>query len=836
MNRPVIFIISLASVFLLSGTVLYGEDSQVEKRIDDLIKKMSINDKVKLIAGNEMETYDLANLGIPKLKMDDGPVGVARVGPVTAFPSSICMAAAWDPDAVYKMSTALAEELKAKDKNMSLAPCVNIHRVPMGGRNFESYGEDPYLSSRLVVAYVKGLQDNKVVATVKHYACNNQEWDRGTIDVIVDERALREIYLPAFEAAVKEGGSWSVMCSYNKINGYHASENDHLLNDILKKEWGFKGFVVSDWGATHSTVNAANYGLDLEMPKGDNFNAKLVTAVKDGQVKESVIDDKVRRILRAMFWLGLFDANPAPVHANLNTLEHKQVALQVSREGIVLLKNSGGILPIDINKVKSIAVIGPNAAINRFGGGGSSEVTPAYTVSPLDGLKKKLGNKVTINYALGCKLDGETTPLESSAVSTVFEGKKVNGLLGEYFNNQQLSGAPVLSRVDKQVNFNWGEAAPANGVPKDHFSVRWTAKLTPPKTGAYELSIRSDDGSRLFIDGKEIINSWQDHGEETKSTSATLEAGKEYDLRVEFYENTGNAVCKLGWDIPTELADQAAEVAKKSDIAIVFIGLTGHIESENFDRKDMNLPDNQNELVKKVTAANKNTIVVLNTGAPVNMNDWVDSVPALIEMWYPGQEGGNAIADVLLGDYNPSGKLPMTFPLKWEDCPAYSNYPEKDGKVVYAEGIFVGYRHFDKKGMKVLFPFGHGLSYSTFEYSNLTITPGTAQGGKIDLEVSFDLKNTSQRAGAEVAQLYIKEVAPDVERPVKELKGFKRVELKPGETLKVTFKLDKRSLAYYDVDKKDWTAKPGQFEVLVGSSSRDIKLKGTFTLQNGKLI
>ncbi len=828
--------VSLVSVFLLSGTILYGEDLQVEKKIDELINKMTLSEKVTLIGGNGMETYTIGRLGIPKLKMDDGPVGVARAGPVTAFPSAVCMAATWDPDVAYKMSTALSEELKAKDKNMSLAPCVNIHRIPMGGRNFESYGEDPYLSSRLVVAYVKGLQDNKVVATVKHYACNNQEWERGTIDVIIDERALREIYLPAFEAAVKEGGSWSVMCSYNKINGYHASENDHLLNDILKKEWGFKGFVVSDWGATHSTVNAANYGLDLEMPKGDNFNASLVTAVKNGQVKESVIDDKVRRILRAMFWLGLFDANPAPVHGNLNTLEHKQVALQISREGIVLLKNSGGILPIDINKVKSIAVIGPNAAINRFGGGGSSEVTPAYTVSPLEGLKKKLGDKVAINYALGCKLDGETTPIESSAVYTVFDGKKVNGFLGEYFNNQQLSGTPALSRVDKQINFNWGDAVPANGVPKEHFSARWTAKLTPPKTGAYELSLRSDDGSRLFLGGKEIINSWQDHGEETKSASVTLEAGKEYDLRVEFYENTGNAVCKLGWDIPSELANQAAEVAKRSDIAIVFIGLSSRIESENFDRQDINLPDNQNELVKKVAAANKNTIVVLNTGAPVAMSDWVDNVPALIEMWYPGQEGGNAIADVLLGDYNPSGKLPTTFPLKWEDCSAYSNYPGKNGKVVYAEGIFVGYRYFDKQGTKVLFPFGHGLSYSTFEYSNLTITPGTVQGGNINVEASFDLKNTSQRAGAEVAQLYIREVAPGVERPVMELKGFKRVDVKPGETVRVTIRLDKRSLAYYDVGNKDWTAKPGQFEVLVGSSSRDIKLKGTFTLQNGKLI
>ncbi|MFA5339774.1 MAG: glycoside hydrolase family 3 C-terminal domain-containing protein [Candidatus Omnitrophota bacterium] len=836
MNRPGIFLLALVLFLLFSGAAVYGEDQQVEKKIDELIKKMTLGEKVTLIAGNEMETYSIDRLGIPKLKCCDGPVGVARSGPVTAFPSSICMAATWDPDLIYKVSTALAEEVKGKDRNMSLAPCVNIHRVPMGGRNFESFGEDPYLSSRLAVAYVKGLQDNKVLATVKHYACNNQEWERGTIDVVIDERALREIYLPAFEAAVKEGGSWSVMASYNKVNGYHSSENDHLLNEILKKEWGFKGFVVSDWGGTHSTVNAANYGLDLEMPRGDNFNSKLVSAVNNGQVKEAVIDDKVRRILRAMFWLGLFDANPAPNRGSLNTAQHKEAAFLTSREGIVLLKNTGGVLPIDITKIKSIAVIGPNAAANRFGGGGSSEVTPAYNVSPLDGLKKRLGNKVAINYALGCKLEGEVVPIETSAVQTVFNGKKVNGFLGEYFNNQGLEGAPAVKRVDKHIDFSWGDGPPADGIQQDHFSARWTAKLTPPKTGEYEVNLRSDDGSRLFIDGREIINSWKDHGEETKSTTMKFEAGKEYDLRVEFYENSGGAVVKLGWDIPRELAAEAAEVAKKSDIAIVFIGLSGRFESECFDRKDINLPDGQNDLVKKVVAANKNTVVVLNSGAAVIMNEWVNDVPAILEMWYPGQEGGNAIADVLLGYYNPSGKLPTTFPVRWEDCSAYSTYPGKNGKVYYSDGIFVGYRYFDKQGTKVLFPFGHGLSYTTFEYSNLTITPGAVSDGKIDLTASFDLKNTGRREGAEVAQLYIREVAPGIERPVRELKGFKRVNLKPGETLKVTFKLDKRSFAFYDVDKKDWTANPGEFEIEAGSSSRDIKLKGTFTLQKGKML
>ncbi|MDD5423833.1 MAG: glycoside hydrolase family 3 C-terminal domain-containing protein [Candidatus Omnitrophica bacterium] len=810
-------------------------DASTEKKIDDIIGKMTIQEKVKLIAGNEMETYAIARVGIPQLRMCDGPLGV-RHGQATAFPASVSLAASWSPETTYEVSSSLADEAKAKGRNMSLAPCINIHRVPMSGRNFESFGEDPYLASRMAVAYIKGVQDKRVVATVKHYACNNQEWERGTIDTIVDERALREIYLPAFEAAIKEGGSWSIMAAYNKVNGWYCTENDYLVNQILKKEWGFKGFMVSDWGATHSTVNCANYGLDLEMPKGDFFNDKLVTAVKKGEVKESVIDDKVRRILRAMYWLGLFDPNTPAGEGSLDTPAHRQTVREAGREGIVLLKNAGSILPIDTGKVKSIAVIGPNADVCRFGGGGSSEMSPFYSVSPLDGLKKKTEGKVTINYALGCKFDGEMTPIDPKYVYTMYEGKKQNGFLGEYFNNRDLNGTPALKRVDKQISFVWGGNGPESNIPSDGFSVRWTAKLVPPKTAEYEISLMSDDGSRLYLDGKEIIENWRDHGEETKTATVMFEAGREYDLRVEFYENGGMASVKIGWDTQEETTNAAIEAAKKSDIAIVFVGLSKRYEGEGWDRSSLVLPAGQDALISRVSDANKNTIVVLNTGAPVLIDKWIDKVHALVEAWYPGQEGGNSIADVLFGDYNPSGKLPMTFPVRWEDCSAYPTYPGKNGKTFYSDGIYVGYRHFDKENTKVMFPFGYGLSYTTFEYSNISVTPASVQGSDINVEVSFDLKNTGERAGAEVAQMYIRDTEASVDRPVRELKGFKRVYLEPGETKRIAFKLDKRSLSFYDVKNKQWTAEPGEFEVIIGSSSRDAKLKGILVLQEGKLI
>ncbi len=761
--------------------------------------------------------------------MTDGPVGV-RWQKSSAFPVSIMMAAGWDPALIEKLGAALGQEAKAKDRRMLLGPCVNIHRVPQGGRDFESFGEDPYLAARMAAAYVRGVQSQKVVATVKHYACNNQEYQRDSTNVTVSRRALHEIYFPAFEAAVKEGGALSVMSAYNKVNGLWCSENPYLLNGVLKDEWAFPGFVVSDWGAVHSAVPTANAGLDVEMPTGAFLNdSLLLPAVKDGRVPETVIDGKIRRLLRVMAWTGLFDGAEKDKGA-LNTPEHKALALEVAREGIVLLKNDRNMLPLDRHALKTVAVIGPSAAIAQTGGGGSSRVEPIYAVAPLEGMKKKAGGGITIAYAEGCRMEGDLEIVGPAALTPAGGPAGAHGLKGEYFANMSLQGAPAYTRIDERLDFDWGDAGPAPALPAADYSVRWTGKLLPPSSGRFTLSLESDDGSRLYVDGRLVIDNWGDHAALTKSATLDLVAGKPRDIRIEYYQHAGGAIMRFGWSTGDEtLQAKAVEAAKSADVAVLFVGLTDRNESEGFDRTSLELPEAEVKLIKAVAAANRNTVVVMNSGAPVLMDAWLGDVPALLETWYPGEEGGNAVAEVLFGDVNPSGKLPMTFLRRWEDAPAYGNYPG-DGAVDYAEGIFVGYRHFDEKHLDVAFPFGHGLSYASFAYSNLVVRP--VKGLRpVSVAVSVEVKNMSGREGAEVVQLYVHDVQSSVPRPPMELKGFQRVNLQAGESKKVTFTLDERSFAYYDEGKKNWTVEPGKFEIILASSSRDIRARTPVTLE-----
>jgi beta-glucosidase len=818
-------------VVLLPATVYCqaGAMSTDDPRIEKLLTQLTLEEKISLLGGTGFETKPIPRLGIPPMNMTDGPVGV-RWKESSAFPVSVMMAASWDPDLIKTLGKDLGQEAKAKGRHMLLGPCVNIHRQPFGGRNFESFGEDPFLAARMAASYVKGVQTEKVVATTKHYACNNQETERDFTNVTVSERALREIYLPAFEAAVKEGGSMSVMSAYNKVNGLWCSENPHLLTDILKHEWGFRGFVVSDWGAVHHTVPTANAGLDVEMPTGEYLNAdSLLPAIKSGEVSVATIDDKVRRLLRTMMWAGLFDGGLQDSGA-VNTPEHQHTALEVAREGIVLLKNSGGILPLDRHATKTLAVVGPNAAYARTGGGGSSRVDPIFAISPLEGIRAKLGSSVTIRYAQGCSIEGDLTPIDSSVLYTPDGGGTVHGLKGEYFANRNLEGAPAVVRIDKSIAFDWDDGSPDPRIPNDNFSVRWTGVLVPAHSGRYMLSTMSDDGVRLYVDGAPVIDDWTDHATLTNRYLIALEAGKHYDVRIEYYEHKGGANMKFGWSSADEtLQSNAVAAAKGADAVIIVAGLSDQIESEGFDRKTLDLPREQVSLINAVAAVNKNVVVVLNTGAPVVMDGWLEHVPALIESWYPGEEGGNALADVLFGDVNPSGKLPMTFLRSWEDSPAYGNFPGK-GAVDYAEGVFVGYRWFDEKKLPVSFPFGYGLSYTTFAYSNLDVTPA-AQSDPLSVTVHVDVTNTGKRTGAEVAQLYVHQVKPGVPRPPKELKGFERVALNPGETKTLTFHLDHRSFAYYDSEKNTWVADPGAYEILVGGSSRDIAQRAPFTVR-----
>jgi beta-glucosidase len=801
----------------------------IDERVQDLLNRMTLEEKVDLLGGTGFETKSLERLGIPSLNMTDGPLGV-RWGNSTAFPAGILMGATWNPALISKLGSAIAQEVKAKKRHVILGPCVNIARIPMGGRNFESFGEDPYLTSRITVDYIKGVQKENVVATVKHFAVNNQEHQRDFVNTIVDERTLNEIYLPAFKAAVEEADVLAIMSAYNKLNGLYCSENDYLLIDKLKNEWKFKGLVMSDWGAVHSSFPTFKSGLDLEMPEGKYLNREtLLEILGSGELDEVILNDKVSRILRVMFTIGLFDDYKYD-ESKLNNAEHKQIALDIAKEGIVLLKNENSILPLDLNKIRSIAVIGPNSNVARTGGGGSSMVIPFQSVSPLQALKNKIGSKIKINFAQGSVLDGDSDPIESNFLFTEKDGKE-NGLRAEYFTNKNLEGTPTKTLIDKQINFSWDSDGPFENFPVDTFSVRWTGYIKLDRFSKYTIDVLSDDGVRFYCDDKLVIDDWNDHAIKTNSFATTFEANKFYKIKLEYYENGGSAIVKFGWRLPNEeLFDEAINAAKKSDVAVVFAGTNYTYESEGYDRKNLLLPNDQNNLIKAVSRANKNTIVILTTGSPVLMSDWLNNVNGVVEAWFAGEQAGNAIAEVLLGEYNPSGKLPMTFPIKWEDCSAFNSYMKKDSITEYKDGIYVGYRHFEKNKIQPLFPFGYGLSYTTFEFSELILS---SKEIKMDdkLSLSFKLKNTGNITGAEVVQLYVKDLKSSIDRPEKELKRFKKVNINAGKDETVKFELDKEALSYFNSKQKKWIAEPGEFEILIGNSSDNIKLREKFVLK-----
>jgi len=815
----------------------------LEARVVDLVQRMTVDEKLLLVGGTGFGTQPIERLGLPAMGMCDGPIGVrgggdGTHGPATVFPCGIAMAATWDPGTVQRIGWGIGREVQNKGVGsyVILGPCVCIHRTPVGGRNGESFSEDPYLAAQMTAAYIKGVQSTGASACVKHYAVNNQEWERGSIDVRVSERALREIYLPAFRAAVQDANTWCVMNAYNKVNGPHCSANPYLMNVVLKDEWGFDGCAMTDWGGAHNTRGVAEGGTDLEMPTGAYMSPeKLKRLLDGGKLSMDLIDEKVRRIVRVILRVGLLDGPKTPDNSIVNCEEHKQIVRQAGAKAIVLLKNDGGLLPLDATKKQTIAVIGPNAADNRLGMGGSGYVSAFKSVSALEAIRERVGDKATVTYAKGADMGDESLPPIPSECLRPVGGEGQAGLTAEYFANQSLEGEPALRRVDPTVNFRWGAGGPGEPIAGEGFSARWTGKLQPPVTGEYTLGVTSDDGSRLYLDGKCIVDNWRDHAMESATTRASLEAGRQYDVRVEMYEKSGEAGCVLGWRVPGGTAEEdpliaeARQVAAAADVALVFAGVSSQFESEGRDRDDLELPGLQNALIKAVIAANPKTVVVLTNGTPLLMGQWIEQAPAVLEAWYLGEQGGYSVSDVLFGDVNPAGRLPDTLAARREDYPDLPNYPGGGGRVEYAEGIYVGYRHFDKAGIEPQFAFGHGLSYTTFAYSDLTVTPGTmAPDGKVS--VSLNVRNTGTRAGDEVVQLYIHDPAPQIDKPVRELKGFSRIALQPGESKPVTLALDARALAYCDAPGKQWRADAGTYEVQVGASSRDIRLRGELKL------
>ena len=792
-----------------------------EARVDDLMARLTQDEKLSLLGGDrDFYIRPIARLGLPEIKMADGPLGVRNYGPSTAYPATIGLAASWDPDLAREFGAAVGSDARARGVHIMLGPAVNINRVPQNGRNFEYLSEDPYLAGSVAAQIVNGIQSQGVVATVKHFAANNQETDRGTIDARISERALREIYLPAFRAAVEQGHAWAVMCAYNRLNGTYCSADDWLNNRVLKGDWGFKGVLMSDWGAAHETLGVANGGLDLEMPSGRYMNpADLAPLIASGQVSQATIDDKVRRIVRLEVANGFLDRPQLIASTPKDDPRTAAVALKIAREAIVLLKNEHNALPITGKKLRRIVVLGPNAA-GFPAGGGSAHVEPFHYVSVIDGLRKAVSSKVQIDAIPG---PGPEL-LRSLLPASSYEGPlKLEFLTGGWRDRKV-----VATVADSRIDHDWAGQAPAPGVELAGYTARWTGALRAPATGKFIFMAQNHGFVTVKLDGKNVISSWSNPGD-ALFAEAALEAGRTYPIEVTaHYDNQGSPAVRFAWGAaPPILTDEEAARVRAADAVVVCAGFNVMLEGEGADRS-YELPNYQPELIRRAAALNPRTIVVLNSGGVVATADWLGKVPALVQAWYPGQEGGRAVAEVLVGAVNPSGKLPISYERRREDSPSYGNYPGSNGKVDYAEGILVGYRWFDTKGVAPLYPFGFGLSYTTFHYDKLRIDP--APDGR--WSVTFEVTNNGAQNGDEVSEVYVSPpVTSKAARPVRELRGFSRGHLATDQTMTVTVGLDRHAFSYFDEARKDWVVEPGSYTVEVGSSSRNIILSGAVDVE-----
>lgn len=830
MRKLILSTILAAAALPASAQVYKDATASVDSRVEDLLGRMTLEEKIDYIGGYRgFYIRGIERLSVPEIKLTDGPVGTHKDGRSTAYPAGVLSASTWNRSLVYELGKQLGRDSRARAVHVLLGPGVNILRAPMCGRNFEYFTEDPYLNAETACAYVSGLQEQGVVATLKHYAANNQEWDRNNVSSDIDERTLHEIYLPVFKAAIQKAKAGSVMDSYNPVNGVHATQNGYLNNTVLRDMWGFDGVVMSDWSATYDGVEAANGGLDLEMPRAKCMNRDvLIPAIKDGRVSESTINDKVRRILRMIFANGFFENEQHDPSVPMDNPDGAAAALELAREGIVLLKNEGELLPVK-SGVKRIAVIGPNAN-SYISGGGSSYTFPFHSVSLLDGIREQAGDNIEILYSPGLPTLPETV---QQSVFYTAPGSDVRGLKAEFYNNPRLRGEPVDTHIDSIVNIANGYhiATENHGLPYDHCSMRWSGVVRPEKTADYRFVVRGFDGFRLKVDDKQVINEWRDQGITLREVVLPLEAGKEYPVELEYFANVHPVDVSFGWREDRQLFDEAAALAAKADIAIVSIGFNESLERESNDRP-FELPEYQDCLVNRVIDANPNTAVLVNAGSNADLSKWQHRAPALVYMWYPGQEGGTAAAEILFGKVNPSGKLPVTFEKRREDNPAYPYYYDEDGdkRVSYGEGLLVGYRHYDTKGVQPNFAFGFGKSYTTFRFSDLKVKNESAKGKPL-YNVSFNVTNTGTRDGKEVAQVYIRPIGAKVFRPYKELKGYDKKMIKAGETVRFDIRLDAEAFAYYKTEIHDFGYDPGEYEILVGNSSDNILLRKTVKIK-----
>ena len=806
-----------------------------EERIASLLDAMTVEEQVSLLAGQDSwTTVPIERLGVPSIKVTDGPNGArgggSLVGGVQAasFPVGIALAASWNPDLVREIGAALAREAQSKGAQVLLAPTVNIHRSTLNGRNFECYSEDPYLTSELAVAYVEGVQSLGVGATIKHFIGNESEYQRATMSSDIDERTLREIYMPPFEAAVKRAMTWAVMTSYNRVDGTYVSERADLVNGVLKREWGFDGLVMSDWHGTKATAEALNGGLDLEMPGPPHYRGeRLVEAYRKGLVSAEAIREAARRVLKLIERSGAFEHPRIAEERAEDRPETRALIRRAGADGAVLLKNNGA-LPLVPSRGAKIAVIGPNAAAAQAMGGGSAQLNPHYLVTPLEGLKSA-APEAEFRFELGAVNNRLVAPIPGEVV-------------GQFYAGRESKGAPARVATTRDGTFMYmGTHTP--GVDIKDFRADFHSRQTPSQSGEYEFSLVSSGPSRLYVDGDLVVDGWDfEYGDEWFGTASNevrgvrrLEAGKTYDIRIEWRspERPGPmslTVMRIGMGlvVGADAIDRAVEAARGADVALAFVGLNAEWDTEGMDRPGLDLPGRQNELVERVAAANPNTIVVIQSGCPVLM-PWLDKVAAVVQAWYPGQEVGNAIADVVLGKADPGGRLPQTFPRRLEDDPTRINYPGEAGHVRYGEGVYVGYRYAEKLKIAPQFPFGFGLSYARFRAGELKLDTTRLASGTA-LTASVEIANISDRAGSTVIQFYVADERASVSRPPKELKAFAKIRLEPGQSKTATVTLDMRALAFFDVARKAWVAEAGAFTLLVGFSSADIVAQARFEL------
>ena len=804
--------------------------------IKQLIQDLTLEEKIELLSGfDAWQTNKIDRLGIPSIKMSDGPNGVRGDGnsgkSSACFPCAISIGSSWNLNLINTLGEELASEAKLKDVDVLLGPTINIHRHPLGGRHFECFSEDPFLTGKIAIEYVKGVQSKNIAACLKHFVGNDTEFERYTVSSNIDERTLREIYLLPFEMAIKEANAKVVMSAYNKLNNIYCSSHENLLIEILKDEWGFDGYVVSDWGAARDTVENAIGGLDLEMPgPAKSWGKNLITAINDKAVPEDLINDKVKRILNVASFCKRFE-NPIrkPERDNDSKLKRKLLK-DAAQEGMALLKNDG-ILPLK-KDIKTIGIIGPNAEKAQIIGGGSATLVPYHESHPVSSFQNNFSEKTIVKSAKGSHTYRYLPEIDKSLT-------KENGFLVEYFNVTDNSNDFISSKVLRGSKF-WifeGFAKDIIGTEdRPDIFVKFSCTYVPDISGEHAFEIFAIGKSKLLINNEEIIDNWTDplpgdaffaHGSSPKRGASYLEKDKSYQIEIQYKFEGNFPAIYIGCQPPDkiDLLDEALNIAKEVDEVILLVGTNSDWETEGNDRVDFNLPGEQNTLIEKVLEINPNAIIVLNTGSPVDM-PWVNKAKSILQSWYAGQEYGDALFEILTGLVNPSGKLPTTFPKRIKDTPAYSCYPGENLQMSYDEKLLIGYKWYDRKKIEPLFHFGHGLSYTNFEYSNLRIS----NSDKNNYTCSFNIENVGDISGFEISQCYISFMNCDEDEPIKKLQGFDKTYINSGEIKKIEICLDSKSFSTWDIKNHQWEIKKGVFNILIGSSSNDIKLKDSINL------